>query len=477
MILPSGFVVRTPDGNQYSVKGLLGRGGFGAVYLVSEKHAPQNLFALKEITNPDQKERERFLFEGGVLKRLQHPALPRVYQVFDNSRLKRVYILMDFISGQNLEHIRQLQPEKRFPLATTLSLLKSTKEALSYIHRQHPPIIHRDIKPSNIIVSQCMERTILVDFGIAKEYGKNATTTAMRHGSPGYASPEHYSSGTNVRTDIYGLGATIYTLLSGVVPPDAIIRATSRRHHDPLIPLNKVDPTISLYVAQTIQRSMAISSEDRFSSVEEFWRHLTYPAPAGSPGRMRVMQHAQVSLADITTVKEVSQITTLSLHKTEPNKHQRTLYPRVLLLLLLLICATIPVDVGLARAYLTHKTHPISSHPSQIAAVYPLLASTYAGTIADPYHEDVGKTLYLKKIQQQQQHISGSFEGLGIVNTFYGTITPKGQVTFTVQYPDGMEILSFEGDINLGGGIGGNYSIFNNNNQSTGLHGVWQVQP
>jgi serine/threonine protein kinase len=463
--------VHTPDGNHYVVKGLLGQGGFGAVYLVSDKRSPLHLFALKEITNPDHKEHTRFLFEGEILKRLRHPALPRVYQVFDNPKLRRVYILMDFIRGQNLEIIRQRQPDARFPLSTALSLIKATTEALSYIHQQHPPIVHRDIKPSNIIVPLGMERTVLVDFGIAKEYVHNTTTTSMRHGSPGYASPEHYSSGTNIRTDVYGLGATIYTLLTGIVPPDAITRATAYRRHDPLQPLIKVDPAIPLYVSQAIERSMAISNEDRFPTIDTFWQHLTHPVPT-QPYHMLAIQDLKTSLANTITGEDVEKMATLHLRAVHPPRlRTNRMYRSIFLVLLVLLCMSIPIDFVLAQTYLARKAQTVTT------TVYPNLASHYAGTIGDPYHQDVGKPLYLKEIHQQQQHFQGRFEGLGIVNMFNGQVTSGGHVTFTVQYPGGTEIISCEGDINLGGGLVGTYFILNNDHQSTGLHGVWNGQP
>jgi serine/threonine protein kinase len=87
--------------------------------------------------------------------------------------------------------------------------------------------VHRDIKPSNIIVPARGGEAVLVDFGLAKEYVIDNTTTLIRHGSPGYAAPEQYGSGTSPQTDIYGLAATLYTLLTGTVPIDAITRVTA----------------------------------------------------------------------------------------------------------------------------------------------------------------------------------------------------------------------------------------------------------
>src|SRR3989442_6444085 len=145
-----GTTVRDPSGGRYVIEGLLGKGGFGAVYLVRKRRDRQRQFALKEVINPNKQDRERFIFEGEILKRLYHRALPRVYHAFENDRLKRVYLLMDYIQGWDLEALREGQPEQRFPLPLVLALMAPIVDAIMYLHRQDPPIVHRDIKPANI---------------------------------------------------------------------------------------------------------------------------------------------------------------------------------------------------------------------------------------------------------------------------------------------------------------------------------------
>src|SRR5713101_3821847 len=116
MTLAVGTTIRDPSGERYLIEGLLGTGGFGAVYLVRDRRVKDNLFALKEVIDPNKRDRERFIFEGEILKRLDHRALPRVYRVFEHDKLKRVYLLMDYIKGRNLEALRKEQPDQRFAL-------------------------------------------------------------------------------------------------------------------------------------------------------------------------------------------------------------------------------------------------------------------------------------------------------------------------------------------------------------------------
>ncbi len=272
MTLPPGSIVQ----ERYVVERLLGKGGFGTVYLVRDARFKQNLFALKEVIDPGKKELSRFLFEGELLKRLDHRALPRVYRLFEDEAYDRAYMLMDYVEGLNLERLRRQQPENRFSLHQVLTLIAPVIDVVSYLHKRQPPVIHRDIKPSNIILSVANGEAVLVDLGIAKEYNPDSTTTAIRHCSPGYAAPEQYRSGTSTRTDIYGLGATIYNLLTGIVPADAFRRFMQMdvEESDPLKPVNTLVPTVPQTAAEAVQRAMALSSEDRFASVEQFWGEL-----------------------------------------------------------------------------------------------------------------------------------------------------------------------------------------------------------
>ncbi|GCF07672.1 serine/threonine protein kinase [Dictyobacter arantiisoli] len=269
---PRGKVVR----DRYIVEELLGQGGFGAVYRVRDRRVKGNIFALKEVDSPERRQRESVLFEGDVLRRLDHPALPRVYQVFEEVKPNRVCILMDYVAGPNLERLRLQQPEKRFPLPQIVRMMTPIVSALTYLHAQQPPIIHRDVKPSNIIIPTSGESAVLVDFGIAKEYDQDSTTTAIRHCSPGYGAPEQYVSGTNPQTDVYGLGATIYTLLTGTVPIDALYRITrmSVQRTDPLQPLEELEPTIPTPISAAVLRALSVNSNDRFDTVEDFWQVL-----------------------------------------------------------------------------------------------------------------------------------------------------------------------------------------------------------
>ena len=276
MTLPIGVIVRDPDGDHYAVEALLGTGESGAVYLVRQKVGDQAHFALKESITPTQQEREHFLFEGHILQHLHHPALPRVYRIFEQESLKRSYLLMDYIRGQNLDVLRQEQRDQRLPLPLVLALLTPIANALMYLHRQEPPILHRDIKPSNIIVPVGAHEAVLVDFGTAKPFVAG-TATVLFQGSSRYAAPEQYTGGTSPQTDMYGLAATLYTLLTGSAPPSAVSRVMSPER-DPLKPVIQLTPTVPVAVSHAIGRALSLQSEERFATIEAFWHEITTQA-------------------------------------------------------------------------------------------------------------------------------------------------------------------------------------------------------
>jgi serine/threonine protein kinase len=507
-ILPVGATIPHPAGDRYVIERLLGRGGFGAVYLVRDRRDKQRLFALKEVIEPSRRDHERFIFEAEVLKRLNHRALPHVYQVFAYEKLKRVYMLMDYIEGQDLEALLHEQPGRRFSLPLVLALMTPIVDALIYLHGQNPPIVHRDIKPANIIMQTKSGEAVLVDFGLAKEYVADNTTNVIRHGSPGYAAPEQYGSGTNLRTDIYGLGATLYTLLTGTVPSDAITRVTGSKRIDPLTPAHLVAPDVPWTVSMVIEQAMSISSEDRFATVEEFWQELTNPAPKQQaqtppPQSLNIAddelaqtprpRSIDTPLPLTVPEQELERITTIA---PEPLQQQppapRSRKRRVLLTIFLALLLAVAFGTGLLLFVPRHGRPPstptltpstpqaraTATHtPTPVGPVYPAINASYAGTVADLLNlQHPQKTaLFLTNIQQNGGNISGYFQGLGLNGPFKGSVTTDEKVNFTVSVQSGALTLSFKGFIKVGGDLIGSFQVLNQQGQPTGDFGDWNA--
>ncbi len=334
------------------------------MYLVRDLRVRGNLFALKETNSPNKKDQQRFLFEGDLLKKLDHTSLPRVYRVFDDDTHQRTYMLMDYIEGPNLEALRRQRPDKRFPLSQVLTVLVPVVDAVHFLHSQQPPILHRDIKPSNIIVPLSGDDAVLVDFGIAKEFVPDGTTTAFRTGSPGYASPEQYSRGTSARSDIYGLGATLYNLLTGVLPADALDRMTktSNGEPDPLIAVHTLVPGVALSVSKAITKAMALNSNDRFATVEAFWQ-----AFADSEG-WRPLRGANASpLAPVMepVSGDLIRVTPIPVPIVTTKRRRSFLSSKLLLILLALLLAA----GSFAGAFFYFQGHPRASAALPTATV------------------------------------------------------------------------------------------------------------
>ena len=515
--------VGTKLGDRYTVESLLGKGGFGAVYLVRDQRVRGNLFALKEVVDASKQERNRFAFECEVLKRMDHPALPRVYRVFQDDKNNRAYMLMDYIEGPNLETLRQKQPNKRFSLSRVMTIMAPIMNAVSYLHSQNPPIIHRDIKPSNIIVPETENQAVLVDFGIAKEFDPDSTTTAIRRCSPGYGAPEQYSKGTNTRTDIYGLGATFYTLLTGTVPEDAFYRMTQlgSNHRDPLIAVNQLVPEVPPLLAAVIMQAMSINSNDRFPTVEQFWQALTaYPARETAPAVMAPPSPIQYP---VTPIPEVLNNTNNVLVKPVPQTTEQRTRKRgwVLLLLLLILLA---LGSGLAAAFwplltghqtnptpattptaVVHKVTPVPKPtattkptptavratptpqptqpqptPTPVPVTYPNIAGTHYGTA---HNTNAGITANLTvNINQSQGNIGGSvtigapLQGSGPITS--GFVQSNYYLQFVVRGYNGNAPLFFYGYVQANGSMGGQYCSLDSTgkcNASVGGQGTWSV--
>jgi serine/threonine protein kinase len=517
--LPIGSIV----GGRYLIDELLGRGGFGAVYRVSDQRVHQNLFALKEVIDPNKRERDRFTFEAELLKRVDHPALPRVYRVFEDNEHDRAYMLMDFIDGPNLEKLRQQQPGKRLALQQVLAIMGPITEAVAYLHDQHPPIIHRDIKPANIIVPTSGEDATLVDFGIAKEFDPDSTTTAIRHASPGYGAPEQYATGTNTRTDIYGLGATIYALLTGIVPADAFYRTTQlgSRGTDPLEPIQRYAPGIPQPVSQAIYRAMAVDVEERFPTVQDFWRALNAGAraPVSSPA------NAVPAIAPImggplsSTLKDTHDLVIDDSQTTVlPGGRHRRKVGAWLFVLLTLLIALATAALALP-ALLNHHTNspntttsstvtvkhsPTATHRPQVTSTpsppssgstttppptttpsnsgFPALERQYNG-MAHNATAQLNANMSLTSIKQQGKNIQGTF----LVNSplsgdgpFTGTVSKSSAIQFVVHSSQVSAPLYFQGTINGDGSMSGTYCSLdatNHCNHAVGGYGTWQVSP
>lgn len=214
-MLKAGFVL---DG-KYRILSVIGQGGMSTVYLAVHERLKQK-WAVKEISMEYCENYEmisrKLIVEADILKRLDHPGLPKIVDIIEKK--DAIWMVMEFIEGKTLKEI--LNERGRIEEKEILIWGKQLCEVLSYLHSKKPSIIYRDLKPENIILKKT-GRLVLIDFGTAREYCyKNTACDAMYLGTKGYAAPEQYGGmgQTDARTDIYCLGVTLYSLLTGYNP-------------------------------------------------------------------------------------------------------------------------------------------------------------------------------------------------------------------------------------------------------------------
>jgi len=224
---------------RYVILEKVGEGGFGLVYKARDQQRRGRLVAVKQINlaalSPKEmiEATDSYNREIKLLPRLHHRNLPAFYDHFTDS--SHWYVVMDFIEGITLEEYLQKSRGRRLSLKQVREVGLVLCNVLHYLHTQKPPIIFRDVKPANIMRTKT-GRYYLIDFGIARQYvpGKGRDTGPL--GSPGYAAPEQYGKAqTDERSDIYGLGSTLQTLITGEEPAELIqnVRAQKRLAKSP----------------------------------------------------------------------------------------------------------------------------------------------------------------------------------------------------------------------------------------------------
>jgi serine/threonine protein kinase len=273
---------------RYEILGLIGQGGMGAVYKAADRRLPGRLCAVKEIWPPPgisaetlAQAREQFLREASTLARLDHPNLPKVSDYFTQDApdtASRDYLVMDFVPGQDLQQVvQQARREDRFlDEREVLGWMFQLCDALAYLHSQDPPVLHRDVKPGNVKLTPD-ERIKLVDFGLVKPLNPDdpTTLTGLRGiGSLPYTPIEQYAGElghTNTRSDLYGLGATLYHLLTGCPPASAQDRFLEP---EALRPPRQLNPAIYPGIERAMLAALALHPRDRPASVAAWSRML-----------------------------------------------------------------------------------------------------------------------------------------------------------------------------------------------------------
>ena len=293
-MFPNGMILN----ETYEIRERIGHGGGGAVYAAYDIKL-RKMVALKHLHLEGDHAIKAFGHEASLLANLEHPSLPKVYLHFNNNDSQ--FLVMDLIDGDDLSTMLERQGGP-LPVEQVLGWADQLLRVLTYLHTFYrQPIIHRDIKPANIKITTRGELKLL-DFGLAKAEIFTNMKSAMHsvHGyTLTYAPPEQINQeGTDPRSDLYSLGATLYHLLTGRTPTDgdgktadALARtlALAKRRPDPILAPKLLNPSIPEHVNLAIMRSLEIDADERFASAEEFRQTLAQPYPVVNNAQTKIL--------------------------------------------------------------------------------------------------------------------------------------------------------------------------------------------
>ncbi|MBN2387157.1 MAG: serine/threonine protein kinase [Anaerolineales bacterium] len=270
--LKTGEVLR----GRYRIRERIGQGGMGSIYLADDLRLEGRRCALKEVeydralpTKILKEARHQFLREATVLARLDHPNLPKVSDYFSIGQCD--YLVMDYIPGKDLRTMMLDARQRNTCLAEAdvLGWANQLADALTYLHKQDPPLVHRDIKPSNLKITP-NGLLKLVDFGLVKALAPDEMTVTViqGRGTALYTPLEQYGGDglhTDVRSDIYALGATLYHLLTSSPPVDA----RQRFLRPEMMPSpRRLNPALSSRTERAILWAMELHPDQRPDSIE-----------------------------------------------------------------------------------------------------------------------------------------------------------------------------------------------------------------
>jgi serine/threonine protein kinase len=265
--------------NRYLIVHLIGKGGMGEVYLAVDQRLGSAIALKRTYFAGDEMLGNAFEREARTLARMRHPVLPKVSDHFGEN--EEQYLVMEHIAGDDLAK-RLEAAQKPFPVSWVMFWADQLLDALSYLHSHEPPIIHRDIKPQNLKLTD-ENHIILLDFGLSKtstgqtHISSTGSTGSVVGYTPHYAPMEQIRGiGTNPRSDLYSLSATLYQLMTNVVPADALTRADSLLNGlaDPIEQPHELNPEIPASVSEVILKGMEVSQDKRFGTARDMQKAL-----------------------------------------------------------------------------------------------------------------------------------------------------------------------------------------------------------
>lgn len=254
-------VIGTYIDDKYEILKEIGNGGMSVVYLAMDKRLNKQ-WAIKELQKKARDANNEIVIqsaiaEANMIKKLDHPALPRIVDIIDEQDV--IYVVMDYIEGETLDYVvNQYGAQSQ---EQVIDWAKQLCQVLHYLHTRTPPIIYRDMKPANVMLKPDGILKV-IDFGIAREYKSSNLQDTICLGTRGYAAPEQFGGQgqTDARTDIYCLGATLYHLVTGHNPAEPPYE---------IYPIRHWNSQLSGGLENIIEKCTQLNPNDRYQSCAE----------------------------------------------------------------------------------------------------------------------------------------------------------------------------------------------------------------
>ena len=423
------------QGDKYRIIRTLGSGGFGITYLAEHELAERKVcikeFFPKEFYNRDDNSRSislgskgsaaimdaykaKFIKEAKTIARLKHPNIIHIHDVFEENNT--AYYVMEYIDGESLGSL--VKRKGALAEAEAVGYIRSVAEALGYIHERK--IMHLDIKPANVMLNSEDGQVVVIDFGLSKQYDEegNQTSSTPVGISAGYAPMEQYQQGGvkefSPETDIYSLGATLYYLVTGSVPPQAVNIADSG--------LPELPAHLSSGVRNAIERSMEIKRKRRPHSIKEFLALLEdsapkvvatpTPKPTPSPVSAPVSAPVTDERTVVGTPAPKAQPAPQQKNEPKPKRSKRGLWIMLVAFVVAAVASFVLLGGGSSEKVAQQQLHPNNE----------IWYTSSDGKVVKPCIE--GKDIFGAEIE------SNTYEGGKGIIKFNGDVTAIGELAF-----------------------------------------------
>ncbi len=303
--IPNSIIEKLEIGDKlngkYTILKKIGQGGMANVYMAISERV-NKIYAIKEIRKDSALNFETAVralqVEIDILKHLEHPALPGIFDIIDTK--DAFIVIMEYIKGTTLQTVLDefgAQPEEH-----VIEIAKQLADVLYYLHSRTIPIIYRDVKPANIFL-QPDSKIKLIDFGTAREYKQTALHDTTYLGTVGYAAPEQFGGmgQTDCRTDIYGLGVTLYHLVTGKSPAEPPYE---------ILPIRQINPKLSSGLEYIIQKCTKKDPEQRYQSASELMYDLEHIDELGKkPSRFSLFRGKKLTELNLNKADRIKAAT------------------------------------------------------------------------------------------------------------------------------------------------------------------------